>query len=137
SIARPSAISEPSPPNAPKFRRTPNASPPRRLAPPSDEEARRALAAVVDAPGPYVLTVGQGTPYKNHYNAVRGFLRAFGGRAEYRMILVRRDEEPDRALARLLQTPAARAQVRVLAHVAPDVLNALYRTARIVLHPSY
>src|SRR5262249_26008942 len=128
------AILEHSPANARKVHVIPNAFDPRRIAPLSDEEARRALAPILDSDSakPYVLTVGQGTPYKNHFNAVRGFLRAFGGRPEYRMILVRRDEEPDRALARLLQTPAARAQVRVLAHLPPDVLNALYPTPPIV-----
>ncbi|HEY2798163.1 MAG TPA: glycosyltransferase family 1 protein [Thermoanaerobaculia bacterium] len=135
------AIREHAPASASKVRVVPNAFDPRRIAPLSAEETRRALASALDSSDdsrrPYVLTVGQGTPYKNHYNAVRGFLRAFGDRPEYRMILVRRDEEPDRALAKLLRTPPARARVRVLSHVAPDVLNALYRAARIVLHPSY
>jgi glycosyltransferase involved in cell wall biosynthesis len=131
------AIVEHAPHNAAKVRVIPNAFDPKRVAPLTADEARRAIASVVDAPGPYVLTVGQGTPYKNHANAVRAFVAAFGGRAEYRLVLVRRDAEPDRVFERLLQTDAARAQIRVLPHVTPEVLNALYRGARIVLHPSY
>jgi len=84
-----------------------------------------------------VLTVGQGAPYKNHLNAVRGFLAAFGRRPEYRMILVRRTVVRDTALEVLLRSPQAQAQVRCLPYVPPDTLNALYNAARIVLHPSY
>ncbi|HEY1252403.1 MAG TPA: glycosyltransferase family 1 protein [Thermoanaerobaculia bacterium] len=132
------AIREHAPRNAAKVRVIPNAFDPRRLAPLTPEQARGALAPVLgaDASHPYVLTVGQGTPYKNHLNAVRGFLRAFEG-TDHRLVLVRRDAEPDCLFERLLGSDSARAQVRVLAHVPPDVLNALYRAARIVLHPSY
>jgi alpha-1,3-rhamnosyl/mannosyltransferase len=133
------AIAEHSPANVRKVRVIPNAFDPRRFAPLSAEEAPRALAAILgsDAGNPYVLTVGQGTPYKNHVHAVQGFLRAFGGRPEYRLVLVRRDAESDPPFERVLRTEAAGAQVRVLAHVEPRALSALYRGARIVLHPSY
>jgi len=133
------AIAEHSPANVRKVRVIPNAYDPRRLPPLSDAEARRTLAGILgsDAGNPYVLTVGQGTPYKNHAHAVQAFLRAFGGRPEYRLILVRRDAESDPPFERALRTEAARAQVRVLAHVEPPALSALYRGARIVLHPSY
>jgi alpha-1,3-rhamnosyl/mannosyltransferase len=84
-----------------------------------------------------VLTVGQGLPYKNHLNAVRGFLEAFGDRPDYRMVLVRRVVGEDKALQVLLRSPQAQAQVRAVPYVTPTVLNALYNAARIVLHPSY
>jgi glycosyltransferase involved in cell wall biosynthesis len=108
-----------------------------RIFPMDKEEAGRALEPLIPAANPFVLTVGQGSPYKNHFNAVRGFLRAFRDRPEYRMILVRRASVADRALARLLASPQARAQVIALDYVAPQVLNALYNRARMVLHPSY
>ncbi len=108
-----------------------------RIFPIGRDAAFRALAHIV-APGtPFVLTVGQGAPYKNHLNAVRAFLRAFSGRPEYRMVLVRRRAVPEKAFEELLASPAAKAQVIVLPYVLPGVLNALYNAARIVLHPSY
>jgi len=108
-----------------------------RIYPVEKEMAYRTLAHLM-APGtPFVLTVGQGTPYKNHLNAVRGFLAAFGSRPEYRMILVRRTLTRDKALQALLRSPQAQAQVLCLPYVPPDVLNALYNAARMVLHPSY
>jgi len=108
-----------------------------RIYPVEKEMAYRTLAHLM-APGtPFVLTVGQGAPYKNHLNAVRGFLAAFGSRPEYRMILVRRTLTRDKALQALLRSPQAQAQVLCLPYVPPDVLNALYNAARMVLHPSY
>jgi glycosyltransferase involved in cell wall biosynthesis len=86
---------------------------------------------------PFVLTVGQGTPYKNHVHAVRGFMAAFGGHPHYRLVLVRRFVRRDKALEALLRTPQVQAQVLLLPYVPPDVLNALYNAARMVLHPSY
>jgi glycosyltransferase involved in cell wall biosynthesis len=68
---------------------------------------------------------------------VRGFLAAFGHRPEYRMLLVRRLVGHDHKLQQVLRSPQARQQVRLLPYVTPVVLNALYNTARIVLHPSY
>jgi glycosyltransferase involved in cell wall biosynthesis len=68
---------------------------------------------------------------------VRGFLAAFGGQPHYRLVLVRRFVRRDPALDALLRTPPAQAQVLCLPYVPPDVLNALYNAARIVLHPSY
>ena len=108
-----------------------------RIFPMDKAEAARVLEPLIPAANPFVLTVGQGSPYKNHFNAVRGFLRAFRDRPEYRMILVRRASVADRALARLLATPQARAQVIALDYLAPEMLNALYNRARMVLHPSY
>ncbi len=105
---------------------------------PMDREATtRVLHGWIDPASPFVLTVGQGSPYKNHYCAVRGFLQAFRDRPEYRMILVRRASGADRALDRLLASPQAKTQVRTLPYVTPELLNALYNQARIVLHPSY
>src|SRR5712691_4638679 len=108
-----------------------------RVYPIERDVAYRLIAHLVEPGTPFVLTVGQGTPYKNHLNAVRGFLETFSDRPEYRMILVRRFLGQDKALQALLQSPRAKAQVLTLPYVTPEVLNALYNAARIVLHPSY
>jgi glycosyltransferase involved in cell wall biosynthesis len=112
-----------------------------RIYPLEKEAAYRLLAPLISPGTPFVFTVGQGRPYKNHLNAVRGFLAAFGDRREYRMILVRRslggELGQDKALQALLHSPQAQAQVLTLPYVTPEVLNALYNAARIVLHPSY
>jgi glycosyltransferase involved in cell wall biosynthesis len=97
----------------------------------------RLLAHIIEPGTPFVLTVGKGDPYKNHVNAVRGFLEAFGDRPEYRMILVRRTVGQDRALQVLLRHPQAQKQVLVLPYVSAEVLNALYNAARMLLHPSW
>jgi glycosyltransferase involved in cell wall biosynthesis len=97
--------------------------------------AYRTLVPLVEPGTPFVLTVGQGVPYKNHLHAVRGFLEAFGDRPEYRLILVRRVVRQDPALDAVLHSPQGKTQVRVLPYVTPAILNALYNTARIVLHP--
>ena len=131
------AIVEYAPWHEPKIRVVPNGIDRSRIFPLPKEEAHRLIAPILAPSHPFVLTVGQGAPYKNHGNAVRAFLQAFADRPEYRMILVRRPTAGDRALARLLATREAAERVRCLAKVTPQVLNALYSQARIVLHPSY
>ena len=131
------AIVEYAPWHEPKIRIIPNGIDRRRIFPLGKEEADRLLAPILGPHNPFILTVGQGAPYKNHGNAVRAFLQAFADRPEYRMVLVRRPAASDRSLDRLLATPAARERVRLLPSVTPETLNALYNRARIVLHPSY
>ena len=131
------AIVEYAPWHEPKVRVVYNGVDRKRVFPLETDAGSRALVHVVDPSTPFVLTVGQGSPYKNHLNAVRGFLEAFRDRPDFRMILVRRAAGPDKALERLLRSPHARAQVITLPYVTPAVLNALYNRARIVLHPSY
>jgi len=131
------AILEYAPWHAAKIRVMYNGIDRSRIYPMEKAAAYRMLAHLI-APGtPFVFTVGQGTPYKNHLNAVRGFLEAFGARPEYRMILVRRSWGQDKALQALLQSPQAQAQVLTVPYVTSAVLNALYNAARILLHPSY
>ncbi len=131
------AIVEHAPWHEPKIRVVYNGVDRNRVYPLRKDASSRALEHLVDPSTSFVLTVGQGSPYKNHLNAVRGFLEAFRDRPEFRMILVRRASGPDKALERLLRSPEARARVITLPYVTPAVLNALYNRARIVLHPSY
>lgn len=87
---------------------------------------------------PFVLTVGNNSPHKNHLNALKGFLKAFADRPEYRMVLIRRFlRRGDDAMAELMASEQAQRQVIALPHVSSDVLNALYNSAAMLLHPSY
>jgi hypothetical protein len=124
------AILEHAPWHEPKIRVVYNGVDLKRVVPIDKTEAGRTLEPLIDVELRFVLTVGQGSPYKNHLNAVRGFLQAFRDRLEYRMILVRRCSAGDGALDRLLRTAQARAQVIILPYVSPEVLNALYNRAR-------
>lgn len=137
SYATRNAILELFPEHESKIRVVHNGSGRERIFPIDEATASRTLHNVIDPGTPFVLTVGQGSPYKNHFHAVRGFLQAFRDRPGYRMVLVRRFAGGDRELDRALRTPQAKAQVIVLPYVTPDVLNALYNRARILLHPSY
>jgi len=131
------AIVEYAPWHEPKIRVVRSGIDRRRIYPLAPDEAERLVAPIVGASHPFVLTVGQASPYKNHIGAVRAFLRAFADRPEYRMVLVRRPAAADRALDRLLATPSARERILVRSSVRPEVLNALYNRARVVLHPSF
>jgi glycosyltransferase involved in cell wall biosynthesis len=131
------AIVEYAPWHEPKIRVVSNGVDRRRIFPIPAEEADRLIAPILGPEHPFVLTVGQGSPYKNHLSAVQAFLQAFADRPAYRMVLVRRPAAADRRLERLLATPAARERVLRVPTVKPQVLNALYNRARIVLHPSY
>jgi glycosyltransferase involved in cell wall biosynthesis len=101
-------------------------------------EAWQRLGDIVPRSTPFVLTVGNNSPHKNHINALRGFLKAFADRPEYRMILIRRFlRRGDNEMAELMATEQAKRQVIALPHVSADVLNALYNSAAMLLHPSY
>lgn len=131
------AIVEHSPWFASKLRVTPNGIDREKLRPMTREEVARELAPHLGAETPFVLTIGDASPHKNHRNAVRGFMRAFGSRPEWRMVLVRRFLRVDPEMRALLHEKAVRARVITLPHVPDRTLNALYRAARIYLQPSY
>ncbi|MBE3071900.1 MAG: glycosyltransferase family 4 protein [Acidobacteria bacterium] len=95
-----------------------------------------ALRGIAEPGTPFVLTVGDASPHKNHLNAVRAFADAFADRPAYRMILVRRFSRRDVEFCRLLRSPGVAGRVIVLPHVPVPTLNALYNAARIYLHPS-
>src|SRR2546425_5217584 len=72
------AILEYAPWHASKIRVAYNGIDRSRIYPMEKAMAYRTLAHLIEPGTPFVLTVGQGSPYKNHLNAVRGFLEAFG-----------------------------------------------------------
>ncbi|MBI5487511.1 MAG: glycosyltransferase family 4 protein [Deltaproteobacteria bacterium] len=84
-----------------------------------------------------VLAIGNGSPHKNHYRAIQAFLRAFAGRPDWRMVLVRRFTRWDRRMTELLESPEVRRHVIVLPYVPKDVVRALYCRARIFFFPSW
>src|SRR5258706_7444152 len=98
------AILEYAPSHEAKVRVTYNGADHSRIFPLDREEAWRTVAGLLAPNTPFVLTIGQGAPYKNHLNAVRCFLHAFRDRPEYRMVLVRRQSVADTALEKLLQS---------------------------------
>jgi glycosyltransferase involved in cell wall biosynthesis len=108
-----------------------------RIYPMDQALAARQLAPYLPPGTPFVLTVGQGAPYKNHLHAVQGFLAAFRDHPSYRLILVRRAVQRETALHTLLRQPHVQGRVLVWSYVTDGLLNALYNAARIVLHPSY
>jgi glycosyltransferase involved in cell wall biosynthesis len=118
------------------IRVTPNAVDTAAVHPIDRAASVQALRGIIDPSTPFVLTVGDASPHKNHLNAVRAFAEAFADRPEYRMVLVRRFARRDAELRRLLQAPRVAGRVIVLSHVPVSTLNALYNAARIYLHPS-
>ena len=86
---------------------------------------------------PFVLTVGQSAPYKNHENALRGFAHAFAGRADTMLVLVRRRGTDEGAMERLAEALGIADRVRILPPVDEDALAQLYAGALALLHPSY
>jgi glycosyltransferase involved in cell wall biosynthesis len=105
--------------------------------PVEEAEVARLSRAVVPEGCRVVLAVGNGSPHKNHFRGVQAFLRAFGDRADWRMVLVRRFTRWDGRMRELLATPQARRSVIVLPYVPKEVVRALYCRARIFLFPSW
>jgi glycosyltransferase involved in cell wall biosynthesis len=96
------------------------------------------LAALGLAPGrPFVLTVGQDAPYKNHRGALRAFAIAYRDDPAMQMAIVQRRGAAGGALDRLARDLAIADRVRVLPAVAPDTLPMLYAAAAALLHPSF
>jgi glycosyltransferase involved in cell wall biosynthesis len=102
--------------------------------PPS--EAEKLTAHLVPAGTPFVLSVGQGSPYKNHPRALRAFARAFAEDASMKFVLVRRFSRRDDEMRRLLASEALRDRVISLPEVGEAELRALYSRAEIFLFPS-
>ena len=104
---------------------------------PSRVPGRELLDDWVPAGCSYALVVGQGSPYKNHKNMIRAFLRATWDRPDVRLVLVRRFARVDGEMRRLLARPEVRRKVVVHSFVPDDVLLALYGHARMLLFVSH
>jgi glycosyltransferase involved in cell wall biosynthesis len=86
---------------------------------------------------PFILTVGNESPHKNHYRAVEAFMRAAEHAPELRFVIVRRSVRRDARLQTLLRNPDVAARVHVLDEVDRPLLRALYRSAAIFFFPSW
>ncbi len=85
----------------------------------------------------FVLTVGQGSPYKNHVGALRAFRRAFADDPRVYFVLLRRLKgRADAELRRLLDDRRLNSRVLRLDYVSAEELRALYSMARVFLFPS-
>jgi glycosyltransferase involved in cell wall biosynthesis len=115
---------------------TPNAVAPT-FAPMADDEGWDVLSDLMPARTPFVLAVGQGSPYKNHGRALAAFWEAFAREPDARFVLVRRFERgPDPILDDWLgRREVARRVIRV-SGVSEEVLRALYAKAILFAFPS-
>jgi glycosyltransferase involved in cell wall biosynthesis len=86
---------------------------------------------------PYVLTVGQYSPYKNHEAALRAFAAAFAGSPEVQMAFVQRLGRGDRALLPLAAQLGLEGRVHFLPRLSQEQLVAGYNGATALLHPSF
>lgn len=90
------------------------------------------------APGTrFVLVVGQGSPYKNHAGALRGFIEAFADDPQVYFVLVRRlKSRADGELRQLLNDRRVNSRAIQLDYVTGEQLRALYSLATVFLFPS-
>ncbi len=97
-----------------------------------------ALQALGLRPGrPFVLTVGQYAPYKNHEGAVRGFASAFAQRGDIDLVMVQRTGPNSRRLLDLARRLGVGNRVHLCAAIGEAALLSLYSSAKALLHPSF
>lgn len=84
----------------------------------------------------YVLTVGQGAPYKNHRAALDAFARAFADRDDIDHVFVQRQGAGAAALLDRAATLGLSGRVQVLPAIGQEALVALYGHALALCHPS-
>ena len=85
---------------------------------------------------PYVLTVGQGAPYKNHGVALDAFARAFVHRPDVDHVFVQRQGSTAAALLARAAALGLTGRVHVVPAVTRAELIALYGHALALCHPS-
>lgn len=85
---------------------------------------------------PFVLTIGQDAPYKNHEGALRGFAAAFPGDAPIELVFVQRQGAGRAKLIMLAKALGVADRIRFLPTVNDAQLITLYGAARVLLHPS-
>ncbi|WP_394731206.1 glycosyltransferase family 4 protein [Altererythrobacter sp. GH1-8] len=93
------------------------------------------LLAIGLADAPYILTVGQNAPYKNHEAALKSFARAFA-QTDMRLVLVQRRGQRMRALDEFARSLGIAGQIQAIEPVNDEALVKLYSGALALLHPS-
>lgn len=104
---------------------------------PVARDAAKLAELGVRAGRPFVLTVGQYAPYKNHEGAVRAFALAFADRPDIDFLLVQRMGKGAHRLLRLAETLGIGGRVRLLRPMSRHELVQLYSAAAALLHPSF
>ena len=105
--------------------------------PMNEDEIKKALRGLIPANRPFVLVVGQGSPYKNHAGALGGFIEAFEDDPDVLFVIVRRFQRgPAHEYEKLAAHPTMKNRLIHLQHVSGDALRALYSGAAAFLFPS-
>lgn len=104
---------------------------------PVPRDAERLAGLGVRVARPFVLTVGQYAPYKNHEGAVRAFAIAFADRPDIDLVLVQRMGKGAHHILRLAETLGIGGRVCLLPPVSRQELVQLYSAAAALLHPSF
>lgn len=104
------------------------------FATPSRDELALARSRVGERP--FLLTVGNESPHKNHRRAILAFMKAFAD-TPYRFVIVRRLLRHDPDLVALLSDPAVQRRIVTLGYEESPVLRALYHLAEAFFFPSW
>jgi len=81
----------------------------------------------------YSMAVGKGSPYKNHANIVRAFVRATHDQPDHKLVLIRRSARIDFEMWKLRLNPDVKNKVILLPFVDDDKLRTFYRHAQMLL----
>jgi glycosyltransferase involved in cell wall biosynthesis len=84
----------------------------------------------------YVLVVGQFSPYKNHEVALRAFAAAFADQPDVELVFVHRLGNGRAALGPVARRLGIEQRVHFFDTVSEGELDALYRNALVLCHPS-
>ena len=114
---------------------TPNGVDVRFFEEPSAEAVELARSRV--GQGPFVLSVGNESPHKNHERGILAFMKAFEQIPELRFVIVRRAVRHDPRMVRLLRRADVAQRVILLDHVELAELVALYHLAEVFFFPSW
>lgn len=104
---------------------------------PTTPDPGRLAALGLHPDRPFVLTVGQDAPYKNHQGALRAFAAACSAQRDMGLVIVQRRGKGSRGLARLARDLGIGDRVTFLPTVDTNALVTLYGAARVLLHPSF
>lgn len=97
-----------------------------------------ALSALGLAPDrPFVLTIGQDAPYKNHDGALRAFAAAFANDPAIDLVMVQRRGSGRTHLDRVARALGISDRVHFIPTIGAEALVTLYGAARVLLHPSF
>lgn len=103
---------------------------------PDQAEERSALDPWIPSQIKYSIAVGKGSPYKNHANIVRAFLRATHDQPDHKLILIRRSARIDFEMAKLRSDETVKSKVIILPYMKDEKLLTFYKHARMLLFVS-